>query len=448
MPESINLRRAKAGEWDQIDKSYLTYLVGPGKGKYPKLTNDAQAEINRRNNGGNGGNGGGVPQPAATGGVPAKHEPNWNNLSPKERSNNLRAVLNRMIPDFETALQKRIDPNVLIYAVLNSANKNPKILGCSRESILRSAIYLAQIQLMPDTPDQHAHLVPFGGECTVIVNYQGYIELAHRSERVKTIHAQLVYENDEFEETLGTERKLYHKRLLDGDRGKIIGAYAVAELINGAMEWTYMPFAELEKIKNTSKSATKPGSAWQTWPTEMHKKAPVRRLHKFIPTTPQMSLAKQLDETASMGESQEGLIDTDYEILPEETEKPEPQTKSDRLDKKFKKQKEAAKSQKEPEKKEPEKPKAKDPGPPTEERQTDADPTAADLIALIATNEDALRKKVGDDHPMFKYTAQQVEGWTAKAIADTIHQTKLILTGEESPQLDLGKGQAQPARPF
>ncbi len=373
-------------------------------------------------------------------------------LSPRERKDRLKNILERMIPDFETLLQKRVDPNILIYAVMNSIYKSPKLLGCTEKSIIRSVVYLAQIQLMPDTPDNHAHLIPFKNDCTVIVNYQGYIELAHRSERVRTIYANLVYEKDEFEEELGSERRLVHKPYRGGDgRGDIIGAYAVAELLNGGKEWVFMSKAELDKIRDTSKAKDKPDSPWKKWPEEMYKKCPIRRLHKFIPTTPQMSLARQLDDLAAAEKPQDGLadmdaLDIDYEDI---TDEPEPESAaSEKLASKLKKKNANGKPKPEPEPKtKPEPEKKAEPKP-------DRKALEAELFDLLTEHEDALKMELGEDNEVFKLTPDRTADWTAQAIKEYIDQIKLVIhtaggmeangngadDEEGQSQLDLGQG--------
>lgn len=356
----------------------------------------------------------------------------FESLAPAERKVRMKTILEQMVPDFKTIL-RGVDPKVLVYAVMNSIAKTPKLLDCTQKSLLRSVVYLAQIQLMPDTPDQHAHLIPYGTECQVIVNYQGYIELAHRSGRVETIYAHLVYENDEFDEVLGTERKLHHKPFRGGDRGKIIGAYAVARLLNGGVEWEYMTWDELEKVRNCSKAKDKPGSPWIVWKEQMYQIRPIRRLRKRIPTTPQMSLAAALDDKFQMGESQEGLGETEYEILDEEgkVEQPPPaETKSDKMAKKFEKKNgkpPATKPEPEPE--------------PKTGRTPSRMELEAELFSLIAENEDMLKSVLGEESEVFKYTNKQVAGWTVDGVQTAIAEIKRYLNdgeSEEPPELELG----------
>lgn len=245
--------------------------------------------------------------------------PKWENQKPLEKKDYMKYLMDKLAPDFDLLLQKRMDPNVLIFAVLNSFNKTPKLAECSLKSIMRSIVYLAQIQLMPDTPDQHAHLIPYGGQCTVITNYRGYIELAHRTNRVNSITGHLVHENDEFHLQYGSDPKLDHVPA-QGERGKIIGAYARAKLANGEVQFEYMNWKELEKIRNSSPSKDRKDSPWKKWPEEMYKKCPIRRLHKFIPSSPAMSMAVALDNTATTGDSQDDLtpIPASFNILEDE----------------------------------------------------------------------------------------------------------------------------------
>ena len=49
---------------------------------------------------------------------------------------------------------------------------------------------------------------------------KGIIKVLHNSGLIKTICAEVVYENDLFDYELGTAPKITHKPLITGDRGK------------------------------------------------------------------------------------------------------------------------------------------------------------------------------------------------------------------------------------
>ena len=206
----------------------------------------------------------------------------------------------------------------------------------------------------------------------------------------------------------------------------MIGAYAVARLLNGGVEWVYMPLSELDKIRDVSKSKDKSDSPWKKWPEEMYKKIPIRRLHKIIPTTPQMSLAKALDERATTEESQNGLAEAECEILDDGdngNEVPMPETKSDKMARKFEK-----KNGKPEERPKPE---------PDNARTPSRMELEAELFSLIAENEDMLKSILGEDSEVLKYNNKQVAGWTVGGVQDAIKEVRMILDSAAEPDDDV-----------
>jgi len=62
------------------------------------------------------------------------------------------------------------------------------------------------------------------------------IDLAHRSGNIESIYWQIVKENDEFEYQYGLNPDLKHKPAMQ-DRGRTIGAYAVAKFRDGGYQF-------------------------------------------------------------------------------------------------------------------------------------------------------------------------------------------------------------------
>ncbi|OYV62781.1 MAG: hypothetical protein B7Z72_14885, partial [Gemmatimonadetes bacterium 21-71-4] len=119
----------------------------------------------------------------------------------------------------------------------------------------------AQMGLEPNTPLGHAYLIPFGAKnkagqwiknVQVIVGYRGLIDLARGSGHIVSIAAHEVREKDTFELEYGLEEKLRHVPYLKGDRGAVIGYYAVAHLKDGGHAFDFMPNSEVLEIRNAS----------------------------------------------------------------------------------------------------------------------------------------------------------------------------------------------------
>lgn len=173
--------------------------------------------------------------------------------------------------------------------------KNPKLQVCSPESIVEAIYTAAQLGLDFIPARGHASLVPFKGEAKFIPGWRGLVDLAKRSPSVKKIESRVVYESDVIEIKYGSQPILHHTPSMNPDRtkGKIVGAYAVAFLDGGVTQFEYMDFAQLESVRKVSKNAD--GQVYKDWEDEMRRKAPVRRLCKFMPSNPDLDKAIAAD---------------------------------------------------------------------------------------------------------------------------------------------------------
>lgn len=180
---------------------------------------------------------------------------------------------------------------------ITALRKNPKLWDCNKASIAECLITSASLGLEPNTPQQHAHLIPYGKECTFMLDYRGMVELARRSGQVLDIYAEVVREGDKFIERKGLHRDLIHEANDGPEEGKLIKAYAVAVLKGSGPTYAIITERDVDKIIKTVKRG-KAGDAWKTWPEEMWKKTAIRRLCKLLPSS-------VLDERAREHLSQE-----------------------------------------------------------------------------------------------------------------------------------------------
>src|SRR5258707_10466520 len=111
-------------------------------------------------------------------------------------------------------LPRTITPERFARVALTATFRNPRLLECSRESLLQCLMDLSSMGLEPD--GRRAHLIPFkdkrSGEliCTLIIDYKGIAELVRKHGDVAHIHCDVVGENDEFACRFGTAGKLEH----------------------------------------------------------------------------------------------------------------------------------------------------------------------------------------------------------------------------------------------
>lgn len=211
--------------------------------------------------------------------------------------NSLKAIMET--PDFKESLKsvagKYMTADHVIKAALLAVSRQPKLFQCSVASFIQSAIKAAELGLDFAGQTGQGYLIPFGKECQFIPGYQGFIEIAYRSEKVNYVDAQLVYENDTFEYNLGSNPFIKHRPSLTAtDRGKVLFGYAVVRLVGSDIpKIELMSHEEIMKIKARSKA--KDSGPWKTDEAEMMRKTVLRRAFKYIPKTPEIQSAMEAD---------------------------------------------------------------------------------------------------------------------------------------------------------
>ena len=241
----------------------------------------------------------------------------------KGKVNTIGAMLESRKQMIAQVLPRHIKADRLIKVMLMAMNRQPALLNCTPASLFQSLMMAGQLGLEPDGVLGSAYLVPYGTQCTLIPGYRGLIDLARRSGQIKSIEAHLIRKNDKFECAFGLEPTLTHSPVFPGDEeylknDNIIGAYAVAKLVDGGEQFEVMSRAEIDAIRKRSKAS---GSGpWVTDFGEMARKTVVRRLFKYLPVSIEMASALELDNRADTGDNLLDLIDLPAEVIPKDDE--------------------------------------------------------------------------------------------------------------------------------
>jgi recombination protein RecT len=232
--------------------------------------------------------------------------------------------------EFKAALREVLPtimrPDRFVRIALTTMMRIPELAECSRPSLFRCLLDLSSYGLEPD--GRRAHLIPFKNnkycqcghlmdehkgqqcskcdcsqrktlvECTLIVDYKGLAELVRRSGDVSYIHADVVYENDEWSYAYGTEAHLRHKPNAKDRGGEKVAAYSYVRLKDGSEDFIVMNMAEVEKIRKRSKAAD--SGPWKTDFDEMAKKTAFRRHSKWLPLSPDVRDAVEREDTEAV----------------------------------------------------------------------------------------------------------------------------------------------------
>lgn len=227
--------------------------------------------------------------------------------APPTPINQFRGVLERMKSQIQLALPKHVSPDRMLRIVLTTVQRTPKLLECTRESLLGCIVQCAQLGLEPDGLLGHAYLIPFFNsgqnrmECQLIIGYKGLLKLARQSGEIASISARVVHGKDDFEYEYGLAEKLRHVPSMDPDPGPLVYAYAIFRLKDGAIHFDVMGVREIEAIRKRSKSGNR--GPWVTDFEEMAKKTVLRRASKMSPASIEDRMARALvmDERADAG---------------------------------------------------------------------------------------------------------------------------------------------------
>jgi recombination protein RecT len=260
-------------------------------------------------------------------------------LKPKEQ---VAYYLKQRRSEIEKMIPKSLNSERLLKVAQIAATTTPALAKCDVASLVGAIGQCAQMGLEPNTVLGHAYLVPFntkrkdadGNErwvnsVQVIIGYKGLIDLARRSGQIVSIAAHEVCENDEFEYVYGLDEKLNHTPSM-GERGEIIGFYAVAKLKDGGHAFEFMSRYQVEKVRDDSKgwqdavkfrkTDTHP---WKAHFGEMGRKTVIRRLAKYLPLSIEFQTAAALDGMAEGGKDQHlDSMDGDFTIIPNDETAP------------------------------------------------------------------------------------------------------------------------------
>lgn len=200
------------------------------------------------------------------------------------------------IEQIRRALPEHMSAERMARIALTCTTRIPKLAECTPQSFFRCLLDLSSWGLEPD--GRHAHLIPYGKECTLILDYKGIVALAYRSGFVRNIHSDVVRTGDQFTYSLG--KVIGHTpwafRLDDKptEAGEVIAAYCVVELKDDACHHEVMTRQEIDAIKNRSRSGA--NGPWVSDWTEMARKTVFRRASKWLPISAEQVEAFERDD--------------------------------------------------------------------------------------------------------------------------------------------------------
>jgi len=206
----------------------------------------------------------------------------------------MQGTLEKMADKFTEALPRQMDVNKFISVAKLTLNKNPRLLQADKTSLMQTFMKAAQDGLYLD--GKEAAAVQYGQSVQYIPMVEGIIKVLHNSGLIKTLCAEVVYENDLFDYELGTNQHITHKPLITGDRGKPVCVYAIAVTTNQGEYYEVMSMSDIDKCRQVSKASSSPHSPWTKWFDQMAKKTVIHRIAKRLPKNDAISSVVSIDD--------------------------------------------------------------------------------------------------------------------------------------------------------
>lgn len=209
------------------------------------------------------------------------------------------------------AVPRHIDPERLVRVALTACVQNPKLLECTRESLMQAVMQSAGLGLVPDGLLGSAYLVPYKNkkrdgsylmEATFQIGYQGMIDLATRGDRIAAVIPEVVHSKDTFEYWRDVEKDHFKHKPYEGDddAGPLTHAYCIVRRKDGTASVTVLPKAKIEK-EHRAHSKRKDDGPWVDNYEAMCKKTMVLVALKYEPKSTELAKAVAREEYMEQG---------------------------------------------------------------------------------------------------------------------------------------------------
>lgn len=259
----------------------------------------------------------------------------------KRKKENAWNLLQDMKKGISAVLPKHLTPERMATIAYTAMQRTPRLLECTRDSVIGSIMTAAMLGLEPSGPLGHGALIPYKNnrtnpatyECQFQPMYQGLLELARRSGFILSVQLREVRVGDTFAFRFGLRPDLTHVPLegdgADDPNRSVTHVYCVIDLIGGGQQWDVISWAEgiahgarfspsWDDRLNGGKGGFKLDSVWADDPLAMIRKTVLKKVLKLCPKSPEMAAALLGDDGAERGRSVrttklgDGVFDVDF----------------------------------------------------------------------------------------------------------------------------------------
>lgn len=212
---------------------------------------------------------------------------------------NIKRAIEVARPSLAEVCPKHVDLDRLIKVILFAVNKNPTLAGCTPTSIVQCAMGAAELGLDLGGSLGQAYMVPYKNTAQFIIGYRGFIHLARQSGTIASIASHVVYRGDKLSVNFAEEHILHEPDLDAEDMADsdIVAVYAIARFKDGSRQVEVMTRRQVDAIRRRSKASD--NGPWKTDYAEMARKTVIRRLCKYLPLSPELAKAIEIDDAAT-----------------------------------------------------------------------------------------------------------------------------------------------------
>ena len=217
-----------------------------------------------------------------------------------------------VVASITAALPRHMDGEKFAKIALTAINKNPKLLECTRESLMLAMLQSAALGLEPNGRD--AHLIPYGNVCQFQLDYKGIVQLVRRSGEIADIHCDVVRRGDLFTYKFGKVVDHVPWFLRDDAKkpataGEIYAIYSRVEMKDGGIACDVMSVEEVNQIRDGRSQGYKSAKKYNKshpWDyeeqggsyCEMAKKTVFKRHSKWLPISSELAEALTKEDEA------------------------------------------------------------------------------------------------------------------------------------------------------
>ncbi len=249
--------------------------------------------------------------------------------SEQVNSQSIIEMLSRYKGQIANALPKHLTPDRMIQIATTVIARNDKIKNCSPASIIGAVVQASILGFKPIETLGECYFVPYKGQCQFQIGYRGYKKLAHNTNKIKMLYAEVVYQDDKFYYELGLNPKLEHVPNLNADNSwnKITHVYAVAHYTNGGYSFVVLDRKKIENFRRRNPmQGPVPSGAWETDYDSMARAKAIKQLAKWMPLSEELEIAITqdekiipIDEPEAILQGTAGYYPDEYNVVEEES---------------------------------------------------------------------------------------------------------------------------------